>query len=147
MLGYLLWRAPHGHLKWIQNIESIPYTKFQYISTGDLKSNKIIVAISDGYANEENLLFYSRSIWFYKCWGIAWISTIKSTVHGRKIFPSSCRLGWPWQAVSVSAFLLAWHLTGLGIRGVFTIVFILLGIAGGANVVYRQIMDIIEPKK
>ena len=35
----------------------------------------------------------------------------------------------------------------LGIRGPFTVVFILLGIAGGANVVYRQIMDIIGPKK
>ncbi len=34
----------------------------------------------------------------------------------------------------------------LGFRGVFTVVFILLGIAGGANVVYRQIMEIIEPK-
>ena len=29
----------------------------------------------------------------------------------------------------------------------FTVIFILLGIAGGANVVYRHIMDIIEPKK
>ena len=35
----------------------------------------------------------------------------------------------------------------LGIRGLFTVIFILLGIAGGPNVVYRQIMDIIEPKK
>ena len=35
----------------------------------------------------------------------------------------------------------------LGFRGIFTVVFILLGIAGGANVVYRQIMEIIEPKK
>lgn len=35
----------------------------------------------------------------------------------------------------------------LGIRGLFTVIFIFLGIAGGANVVYRQIMDIIEPKK
>ncbi len=35
----------------------------------------------------------------------------------------------------------------LGFRGLFTVVFILLGIAGGANVVYRQIMDIIKPKK
>lgn len=33
-----------------------------------------------------------------------------------------------------------------GFRGVFTVIFILLGIAGGANVVYRQIMEIIEPK-
>ena len=35
----------------------------------------------------------------------------------------------------------------LGFRGVFTVVFIILGIAGGANVVYRQIMEIVEPKK
>jgi len=35
----------------------------------------------------------------------------------------------------------------LGIRGLFTVIFIFLGIAGGANVVYRQIMDIIGPKK
>ena len=34
-----------------------------------------------------------------------------------------------------------------GVRGLFTVVFILLGIAGGANVVYRQIMEIIAPKK
>lgn len=33
-----------------------------------------------------------------------------------------------------------------GIRGWFTVLFILLGIAGGANVVYRQIMDVIGPK-
>ena len=35
----------------------------------------------------------------------------------------------------------------LGVKGIFVTVFILLGIAGGANVVYRQIMDIMEPKK
>ena len=34
----------------------------------------------------------------------------------------------------------------LGLKGVFTTVFILLGIAGGANVCYRQILEIIEPK-
>ena len=32
----------------------------------------------------------------------------------------------------------------LGTRGILTVVFILLGIAGGANVVYRQIIEIIE---
>jgi F0F1-type ATP synthase assembly protein I len=32
----------------------------------------------------------------------------------------------------------------LGTRGVLTVVFILLGIAGGANVVYRQIIDIMK---
>jgi F0F1-type ATP synthase assembly protein I len=34
----------------------------------------------------------------------------------------------------------------LGLKGVFTTVFILLGIAGGANVCYRQILEITEPK-
>lgn len=32
----------------------------------------------------------------------------------------------------------------LGTRGILTVVFILLGIAGGANVVYRQIIDIMK---
>lgn len=35
----------------------------------------------------------------------------------------------------------------LGLRGVLTTIFILLGIAGGANVCYRQILDITQPKK
>jgi F0F1-type ATP synthase assembly protein I len=34
----------------------------------------------------------------------------------------------------------------IGFRGVFTTIFILLGIAGGANVCYRQILEITEPK-
>ena len=34
----------------------------------------------------------------------------------------------------------------LELRGVFTTIFILLGIAGGANVCYRQIIEIMEPK-
>lgn len=33
----------------------------------------------------------------------------------------------------------------LGTRGIFTSVFIILGIIGGAVVVYRQIMEITEP--
>jgi F0F1-type ATP synthase assembly protein I len=32
----------------------------------------------------------------------------------------------------------------LGTRGILTAVFILLGIAGGANVVYRQIIEIMK---
>lgn len=32
----------------------------------------------------------------------------------------------------------------LGTKGVFITIFILLGIAGGANVVYRQILDVIQ---
>ena len=35
----------------------------------------------------------------------------------------------------------------LEFRGVFTTIFILLGIAGGANVCYRQIIDVTDPKK
>jgi F0F1-type ATP synthase assembly protein I len=34
----------------------------------------------------------------------------------------------------------------LGFRGVFTTIFILLGVIGGANVCYRQIMEITKPK-
>ncbi len=35
----------------------------------------------------------------------------------------------------------------LGTRGVFITIFIILGIMGGANVVYRQIFEITEPKE
>jgi len=35
----------------------------------------------------------------------------------------------------------------LGTRGILTVVFLLLGIAGGANVVYRQIVEIMEKKE
>jgi F0F1-type ATP synthase assembly protein I len=34
----------------------------------------------------------------------------------------------------------------LGLKGVFVTIFILLGVAGGANVVYRQIIEITEEK-
>ncbi|MDL2274830.1 AtpZ/AtpI family protein [Desulfosarcina sp. OttesenSCG-928-G10] len=33
-----------------------------------------------------------------------------------------------------------------GFRGVFSTLFILLGIAGGANVCYRQILEVTDPK-
>jgi F0F1-type ATP synthase assembly protein I len=35
----------------------------------------------------------------------------------------------------------------LGFKGIFTVIFILFGIAGGANVVYRQIMEVTEADK
>ena len=35
----------------------------------------------------------------------------------------------------------------LGTRGVFITIFIILGIIGGANVVYRQILEITEQKE
>lgn len=33
----------------------------------------------------------------------------------------------------------------LGTGGIFTVIFILLGIVGGGVVVYRQIMEVVEP--
>lgn len=35
----------------------------------------------------------------------------------------------------------------LGTKGVFITIFILLGVIGGANVVYRQILDVTQQKK
>ncbi len=35
----------------------------------------------------------------------------------------------------------------LGTRGIFITIFIILGVIGGANVVYRQILDITEQKE
>ncbi len=34
----------------------------------------------------------------------------------------------------------------LGLKGIFTTIFILLGIVGGGNVCYRQILEVINPK-
>lgn len=35
----------------------------------------------------------------------------------------------------------------LGVRGIFTTIFILLGVAGGGNVCYRQILEITDTQK
>jgi F0F1-type ATP synthase assembly protein I len=35
----------------------------------------------------------------------------------------------------------------LGTKGIFITIFIILGVVGGANVVYRQILEITEPKE
>ena len=35
----------------------------------------------------------------------------------------------------------------LGIKGVFTTIFTILGVIGGANVVYRQILDVTEQEQ
>lgn len=35
----------------------------------------------------------------------------------------------------------------LGTKGIFITIFIILGVIGGGNVVYRQILEIIEPKE
>jgi ATP synthase protein I len=45
----------------------------------------------------------------------------------------------------VFCFLVGRYLDGLfGIKGVFTVIFIILGVIGGANVAYRQIMKALE---
>ena len=128
---HLLWRK--------QDIESTSYTKFQYNSTDDPKNEKIIVAISEVYAIEENLLFYSGEYVTldYKSHR-AWAENL-SIVMQIGLTMAGC-IGF---CFFVGLVLDRW----LGIRGLFTVIFIFLGIAGGANVVYRQIMDIIEPKK
>lgn len=35
----------------------------------------------------------------------------------------------------------------LGTKGIFTIAFIILGVIGGGVTVYRQIMNVLEPKE
>lgn len=35
----------------------------------------------------------------------------------------------------------------IGTRGVFTVIFTILGVVGGANVVYRQVIAVLEPGK
>ena len=57
------------------------------------------------------------------------------------------QLGLTMAGCIVFCFFVGYYLDKwLGFRGLFTTVFILLGIAGGANVCYRQILEITEPK-
>lgn len=43
----------------------------------------------------------------------------------------------------IGRFLDGWT----GTRGIFTAVFTILGVAGGANVVYRQVIGVLQPDK
>jgi len=53
------------------------------------------------------------------------------------------QLGLTMVGCIVFCFFVGYYLDRwLGIRGVFTTIFILLGIAGGANVCYRQIIEV-----
>lgn len=53
------------------------------------------------------------------------------------------QLGLTMAGCIVFCFFVGFYLDKwLGLHGVFTTIFILFGIAGGANVCYRQIMDI-----
>lgn len=58
------------------------------------------------------------------------------------------QLGLTMAGCIVFCFFVGFYLDKwLGLRGVFTTVFILLGIAGGAHVCYRQIREVTDPKK
>lgn len=58
------------------------------------------------------------------------------------------QLGLTMAGCIIFCFFLGWFLDRwLGTGGVFVSLFILLGVLGGANVVYRQIMEIIESDK
>ena len=63
---------------------------------------------------------------------IALVSQVGLTMAGSILF-----------CLAIGYFLDKW----LGIKGLFKIVFILLGIAGGGYTVYRQIEEVINPKK
>ena len=55
------------------------------------------------------------------------------------------QIGLTMAGCIVFCFFVGWKLDSwIGTKGVFTILFTLLGIAGGANVVYRQIIKITE---
>ena len=58
------------------------------------------------------------------------------------------QLGLTMAGCIVFCFFLGYFLDKwIGCKGVFTTVFILLGVAGGANVCYRQILEVTDPKK
>jgi F0F1-type ATP synthase assembly protein I len=58
------------------------------------------------------------------------------------------QLGLTMAGCIVFCFFVGYWLDGwLKTRGVFTTVFTLLGVVGGANVVYRQIMDAFRDKE
>lgn len=58
------------------------------------------------------------------------------------------QLGLTMVGCIVFCFFIGWYIDKwLGTRGIFITVFTILGVAGGANVAYRQILEIMEEKK
>ena len=58
------------------------------------------------------------------------------------------QLGLTMAGCIIFCFFVGWYIDKwLGIRGIFVTIFIILGVIGGANVAYRQILEIIEEKK
>lgn len=58
------------------------------------------------------------------------------------------QLGLTMAGCIIFCFLVGRAIDGwLGARGVFSVIFIVLGVVGGGVVVYRQIMEILEEDK
>jgi F0F1-type ATP synthase assembly protein I len=58
------------------------------------------------------------------------------------------QLGLTMAGCIVFCFFVGYYLDRwFGTRGVFVTIFILLGVAGGANVCYRQILEIMQEKE
>lgn len=57
------------------------------------------------------------------------------------------QIGLTMAGCIIFCFFVGWYIDKwLGIKGIFVTIFIILGIIGGANVVYRQILEITEEK-
>ncbi len=57
------------------------------------------------------------------------------------------QIGLTMAGCIIFCFYIGYLIDGwLGTRGVFITIFTLLGVVGGANVVYRQIMAVTDPK-
>jgi|GEM_PF-491627 len=58
------------------------------------------------------------------------------------------QLGLTMAGCIIFCFFVGWYIDKwLGTRGIFVTIFILLGIIGGGNVAYRQIMDLMGQEK
>ncbi len=70
-------------------------------------------------------------------------SIIKKIGSGLKIYPLSCSWASRWPAALYFVFLSAdsW-INWLGTKGIFITIFTLFGVIGGANVAYRQIIEL-----
>ncbi|RLC16995.1 MAG: hypothetical protein DRI57_10445 [Deltaproteobacteria bacterium] len=55
------------------------------------------------------------------------------------------QLGLTMAGCIIFCFFVGWQIDRwLGLRGIFVTIFILLGVVGGGNVVYRQILEITD---
>lgn len=58
------------------------------------------------------------------------------------------QLGLTMAGCILFCFYIGWQIDKwLGIRGIFTVIFIILGVLGGGNVAYRQILEVTDSGK